>query len=92
MSESKQCPRCKRRIPSIANACRCGWSNADTAENQHVRIACWCPGCQESAICRVWASSGWANVCLTHYPTMPHVSRPSNSPFVRERVPGEDDV
>lgn len=39
MSDTKSCPRCKRRIAEIAMTCRCGWTGAAATEEREFRIS-----------------------------------------------------
>ena len=45
-------------------------------------IACCFAGCPECAICRIFTDTGWANVCLTHYPKI----KPSKKSYCPENL------
>jgi broad specificity phosphatase PhoE len=56
-----KCPDCRREIPDVATACRCGW----IAKPAH--SAPPCAHCETEARMRVQDENGWKNVCDTHY-------------------------
>lgn len=73
-----ECPDCKRRL-GAKTTCRCGWVMPGTAAGAPSRpmIACCYAECIAGALCRVWTKTGWANVCLTHYPKIDRADRPT---------------
>ena len=79
---TKLCERCKRRIKAEAISCICGWGAAFAGSRPF--IACGYEVCQREAICRIWTSTGWLNVCLEHYKTGPNVNRVSTSAHMVE--------
>lgn len=59
------CQNCKRRIPDIAESCRCGWTKESAREAGFVHCANeTCPAC---AVARVKTPTGYANFCPQHY-------------------------
>lgn len=67
MIDRKNCPDCGSSLGKGAYKCRCGWKATEQGPAlQH--IACCYADCGISALVRVRTSTGWANVCLEHYP------------------------
>lgn len=59
------CQNCKRKLPDVAETCKCGWSRDDNREAGFVHCANEdCPNC---ATARVKTPTGFANFCPTHY-------------------------
>lgn len=54
-----KCPDCRRQLPDIATACRCGWVAEHTAASTRPN----CCRCDDPAIVRV----GDEMLCETHY-------------------------
>lgn len=48
-------------------------------ETPRPHIECCYANCMECAVCRVWTKTGWANVCLIHYPKIEIEPRRTNS-------------
>lgn len=61
------CSNCRRRLKADATSCLCGKFGAESQTARRAVIACCFVGCPEGAICRVFAKTGWANICRTHY-------------------------
>ena len=63
------CHNCRRRLRADATSCLCGkFGPAFQAHYAPRLIPCCFDTCPEGAICRIHVSTGWANVCLKHYP------------------------
>lgn len=59
------CQNCKRRLPDIAETCKCGWTKESVKQAGFVHCANEsCPTC---AIVRVKTPTGFANFCEAHY-------------------------
>ena len=63
------CSNCRRRLRADATSCLCGKFGAASQIIRRV-ITCCFDGCPEGAICRILTKTGWANVCLGHYPKL----------------------
>ena len=78
-----KCSKCQRRLRPDAVACLCGWTAAGESARSE-RPPCCFAGCGVPALARVFTDTGWANVCVEHYPqikTKPYIQR---SPVVEE--------
>ena len=76
------CAKCKRRLKADAVACLCGWTAAHESMAQH--IDCCFAGCGVPALARVFTDTGWANVCVDHYPQIKAKPYIQPSPVVDE--------
>ena len=80
---TKLCDRCKRRIKAEALTCVCGWSAAAGISGRR-QAECCIALCDAPALCRVWTTTGWANVCPGCYPKIERAPRRSESLTVQE--------
>jgi len=86
VAETPKCVECGGKLGVKATKCRCGWvmpgAPRDAGAPPPVLIACCFANCPEGAICRMYTKTGWANVCLTHYPKLETVPLRSNAPHI----------
>lgn len=72
MYEGVKCGDCGGKLGVRATRCRCGWVMPGAPRDVNAPpvkiIACCFSNCSDNAICRIFTSTGWANVCLAHYP------------------------
>jgi len=78
------CPECSGKLGNKATRCRCGWTQPGAPREvsgapARPLIPCCFQNCLEGALVRVWTKTGWANVCVTHYPKIETVLRKVDS-------------